>query len=149
MKKTLSFVLAVLMLASVSMSAMAAGCEQETAATFEPNSIAYMQLDEVTSSETKAQILAAREAIIFSHSWVADDVNGEVLDKDGNVKEVLPHFSELFPSDWEVPMMVDNLELSEENASPASLPSWDPVTFFSGIAYFEGSLRNHGYPRIL
>lgn len=63
---------------------------------------AYMNLEAV-SKELKPVIWEARMKIIFSNSWVADETNGWVLDKNGNIIEVLPHFSDLFPDDWEIP----------------------------------------------
>lgn len=63
---------------------------------------AYMNMEDV-SEELKPVIWEARMEIIFNNSWVADEINGCVLDEAGNVIEVLPHFSELFPEDWEVP----------------------------------------------
>lgn len=63
---------------------------------------AYMNIEDV-SEELKPVIWEARMEIIFSNSWVADEINGRVLDDAGNVIEVLPHFSELFPDDWDVP----------------------------------------------
>lgn len=63
---------------------------------------AYMNMEYV-SEELKSVIWEARMEIIFNNSWVADEINGRVLDEAGNVIEVLPHFSELFPDDWVVP----------------------------------------------
>lgn len=63
---------------------------------------AYMNMKEVPE-EIRPVIWEARMEIIFNNSWVADEINGRVLDEAGNVIEVLPHFSELFPEDWEVP----------------------------------------------
>lgn len=72
---------------------------------------AYLDLD--TAGDTvKPLILAARNKIIYQHSWVADEAYGEILDPDGNVKEVLPHFSDLFPLDWDVPIESQELDLS-------------------------------------
>jgi len=64
--------------------------------------LAYMSTEGV-SAQVKEQIVEARMEIICSKSWVADGVTGRVLDEDGNVLEVLPHFSEIFPADWEKP----------------------------------------------
>lgn len=69
---------------------------------------AYMDLNEVPD-ELKAIVLEARNRIIFSTSWVADEINGWILDEDRNVLETLPHFSEIFPADWEVPAGPDAL----------------------------------------
>lgn len=63
---------------------------------------AYMDM-ETAPEELRQVIREARCRIIFSSSWVADETNGWVLDEDGNVIEELPHFSEIFPEDWEIP----------------------------------------------
>lgn len=63
---------------------------------------AYMNLDEA-SSEIKPVIQEARNRIIFNTSWAANGTNAWVLDEDGNVIEKLPYFSQLFPSDWDMP----------------------------------------------
>lgn len=31
-------------------------------------------------------------------------MNGQILDKNGNIKRKVPEFSELFPEDWELPV---------------------------------------------
>ena len=48
-------------------------------------------------------ILEARDRIIFTHSWTDDEIDGRILDEDGNVIETVPYFHDIFPSDWEVP----------------------------------------------
>ena len=65
---------------------------------------AYMDIEKATP-ELKQKILQAREEIILSNSWVADDTNGRILDKNGNIIKELPHFSDLFPEDWEPPVL--------------------------------------------
>lgn len=65
-------------------------------------SVAFMDLSQADIEMTN-QIIAAREEIIFSHSWVADGLQGWVLDEDGNVIEEVPQFSDLFPANWEIP----------------------------------------------
>lgn len=72
---------------------------------------AYLNLD-AAEDDLRPIIIAARNKIIYRHSWVADEVYGEILDQDGDVKEVLPHFSDLFPTDWEVPVESQELDLS-------------------------------------
>ncbi len=69
---------------------------------------AYMNLNEA-KSEIKPVIQEARNRIIFNTSWVADEINGRIRDEDGNIIEILPHFSELFPSDWQIPTISDAL----------------------------------------
>lgn len=64
---------------------------------------AYMDLN-LAQEELKPVILEARNRIILGRSWVSDDLDGRILDKNGNVIEEVPHFSEIFPEDWEIPM---------------------------------------------
>lgn len=67
----------------------------------ETETIAYMDLQEA-SPALQEEILQAREAIIFSNSWVVDGYNAHVGRADGSI-EVLPKFSTLFPG-WDVPV---------------------------------------------
>lgn len=62
---------------------------------------AYMEL-ESAPADLKSKIVEARNTIINNESWVADGYDMYIIDVDGSQKEV-PHFSELFPSDWELP----------------------------------------------
>ena len=64
---------------------------------------AYIDLNSVDSTELKNKIVEARNTIIFSQSWVNDEINGYTLDEYGNREEV-PKFHEIFPSDWEIPI---------------------------------------------
>ena len=62
----------------------------------------YAHLDyETAGKDTRRVILVARNQIIFRVSWCDDNTNCFV-GEDG--KEALPHFHELFPSDWDVPI---------------------------------------------
>lgn len=73
---------------------------------------AYLNL-EAAEESLKPVILAARNKIIFRYSWVADGVSGRIYGKDGNIKEELPQFSELFPADWNEPVFpVQKVDLS-------------------------------------
>lgn len=65
---------------------------------------AYLNL-ETAEEAMKAIILEARNKIIFRYSWAADGINARVLDENGNIKEELPHFSDLFPEDWSEPVV--------------------------------------------
>ena len=65
---------------------------------------AHLNLETAPEME-KSVILEARNRIIFRYSWVADEVNGRVLDKNGGVIKELPHFSDLFPEDWDEPIV--------------------------------------------
>ena len=98
MKKTLAMIFSVIMIAGLSIPALAADKNQIDRA------VAYEQIDESTVESRRAEILAAREAIIYSESWVADGVYGEILDRNGNVKKILPQFSDIFPEDWDIPV---------------------------------------------
>ncbi len=64
----------------------------------------FASLDpENASPEMREKILSARNTIIFSTDWVADGFEMRVEDRDGNVIQRLPHFSELFPG-WDLPV---------------------------------------------
>ena len=58
---------------------------------------------ENASPEMREKILSARNAIIYDTDWVADGFEMRVEDRDGNVIQRLPHFSELFPN-WDLPV---------------------------------------------
>lgn len=58
---------------------------------------------EQASVAMKEKIIDAREKIIYSQSWVADGLQGYVYNRDGNIIEEIPQFSDLFPANWEVP----------------------------------------------
>lgn len=62
---------------------------------------AYMILDDVEES-LKPIILEARWRIISNTSWVDDELNGYIEDEAGNIIEIVPHFHEVFPADWEI-----------------------------------------------
>lgn len=123
MKKTIAMILSATMIAGLSVLTMAADENRIGQA------IAYERIDESTVESRKTAILAAREAIIYSETWVADGVYGEILDRDGNVKEVVPQFSDIFPEDWDIP--------SEKNSIPV-LTSSDPE--YEITPYFEGDV---------
>lgn len=99
MKKIVSVVLAWMMLIGTTVTASAAEADHEKQL---GNDIAYLELDEA-SPDMQKKILKAREQIIYNTDWVADGYNGAVMDAEtGEIIEVLPHFSEIFP-DWDVP----------------------------------------------
>ena len=62
---------------------------------------AYMILDEADES-MKPIILEARWRIISNSTWVDDDLNGHIEDEMGNIIEIVPHFHDIFPADWEI-----------------------------------------------
>lgn len=73
---------------------------------FKKNNIeyyAYMDIDNADEN-LREIILEARKQIINSvDGWAADGVEGYVVDSEGNIKEKIPCFHELFPLDWEPP----------------------------------------------
>ncbi len=68
---------------------------------------AYMEF-ETAPEVLQPKILEARSDIIFNTSWIADDLNAYVIDEEGNIVEELPHFSEVFPNDWDIPVFPVN-----------------------------------------
>lgn len=68
----------------------------------EAQEFAYLD-PENASPEMREKILSARNAIIYDTDWVADGFEMRVEDRDGNVIQRLPHFSELFPN-WDLPV---------------------------------------------
>lgn len=99
MKKVLAFLLACSVFCSISVPAFARSGHMNTVEEY-----AYMDLESAPKS-LQQQILAARNDIIFNTSWIADDLDAYVTDAKGNIIEEVPHFSEVFPSDWEVPVL--------------------------------------------
>ncbi len=95
MRRVISAALAMVMVMAISIPAFAIDKEREV------SRLAYMNLDQA-SEAMQEKILQAREEIIFSKSWVADGLQGFVYDKDGNVIEEVPQFSEIFPADWDM-----------------------------------------------
>jgi len=72
---------------------------------------AYLTLDDADPSLAPV-IIEARNRIIFRQSWVADGLKGYVHDRNGNVIEEVPQFSDLFPEDWDVPVLPVEVDLS-------------------------------------
>ena len=64
---------------------------------------AYLDMNDA-DDELKPVIQAARNIIIHRHDWVADG-EASIVNKDGELVEEIPHFYELFPEDWEVPIV--------------------------------------------
>ena len=62
---------------------------------------AYMILEE-SNEALHPIILEARWRIISGESWVDDDLNGYIEDENGNIIEIVPHFHDIFPADWEI-----------------------------------------------
>lgn len=72
---------------------------------------AYLTLDDVDPSLVPV-VIEARNRIIFRQSWVADGLKGYVHDRNGDVIEEVPQFSDLFPEDWDVPVLPVEVDLS-------------------------------------
>jgi hypothetical protein len=108
---------------------------------------AYMNI-ETADSITADRILEARNEIIFSKSWVADGISGYLEDSEGNILEVAPQFSELFPADWDVPVLpviymddcvVTPDSISGDRQGAIIRPASDPVGFLE--RFFEDLRR--------
>lgn len=129
MKKTIAMVLSVVMIVGMIVPVTAVDENRIELA------IAYERIEESTAESRKTEILAAREAIIYSKSWVADGIYGAILDQNGNVKEVLPQFSEVFPEDWDVPVEKNSYSVlvtpDLEPVSTSSAPEFDINLFFN------------------
>ena len=67
---------------------------------------AYMDINEA-ENEIKPLIEAARKYIIYQYTWVDDELSAEVRDQDGNVKMAAPKFHDIFPEDWEIPLVTE------------------------------------------
>lgn len=126
MKKTIAMILSVIMIASLSVPAMAAD-ENRIG-----QMIAYERIDENTMESRKTAILEAREAIIYSESWVADGVYGEILDRNGNVKKVVPQFSDIFPADWDIPV-----EKNSHTVLISAQPKFDILPYFNNLVWLS------------
>jgi len=102
--------------------------------TIEDSTLYYAYLLDLESADelTTSRILRARNEIIFNQeSWVADGFILEIMDSDGNVIRTAPQFSDLFPSDWEIPIMhSDEDEVVDSNAPNSLLELWfmDSIT---------------------
>lgn len=102
MKKSFTMLIAVILALSLSCGALAQEGEVfpnlEKAAGY-----AYLDLD-TADADLREKILDARNEIINGTNWVEDDAEAYIVDTEtGEVLQELPHFSEVFPSDWEQP----------------------------------------------
>lgn len=109
MKKMASVMLAIAIVFCASASAMAVDSSQslsadsvQAAKVAAAEKIAYMNA-ETASPALRAEILEARNVIIFNETWIADGFEATVTEPDGTVHSV-PHFSDLFPADWDLPV---------------------------------------------
>lgn len=109
MKKMASVFLALATVFCVGASAMAVDTSQSlnaesvhAAKVAAAEKIAYLDT-ETASPALKAEILEARNVVIFNETWIADGYEATVTEPDGTVHSV-PHFSDLFPADWDLPI---------------------------------------------
>lgn len=107
--------------------------------------LAYLDLASVSSS-MKTAVLAARSRIIASTSWVADDVTGYIYDADGNIIDILSHFSEIFPADWEIPS-VSSSEYNSVNIRFSQRATMSDINYYySGSVYLQNPPSNSDSP---
>ena len=126
MKKALSVFLAIAVLICSSVITFASNSVNAREPDLE---LAYLDYDSATP-EMKEKILAARNQIIFSTSWVADGYSASIGNvKTGEIIRVLPSFSELFPG-WDIPVLavpdVADNALPDESQSIMN-PIIDPI----------------------
>lgn len=124
LRKGLASVFAMVLAFTLTVPALATDLRQA-----ELNHYAYMNL-ETANESLKVKILEARNEIIMNSSWVADGIKGYVVDENDEIVRELPHFSECFPSDWEIPTFqnVDSAGLNVVQAD-SSEGEWDPREF--------------------
>lgn len=113
LKKMASFFLAITTVFCASASVMAADFSQNSnteslraAKVAAAAEIAYLDV-KTAAPALKAEILEARNVIIFNETWIADGYEATVTEPNGTVHNV-PHFSELFPADWDLPIEEPN-----------------------------------------
>lgn len=132
MKKVVCIILSVALVASIMcFPASALSTELQDQDMASSTAIAYMNLEDATE-EVQAQIIEARAEIIYSQSWVADGLLGYVLDEDGDIIEVVPQFSDLFPSNWADPF-VDTSINQVLLSSPNNISSSELMRLFEDV----------------
>ena len=99
--------------------------------------IKYANMDlETADTYTQELIQSARNAIIYSESWVANGISGRIKDSEGNTIFELPTFSEIFPADWDMPAIntcaatssLDiSTQLSDSSAPKAGGDNWQII----------------------
>lgn len=84
----------------------------------EASKLAYQDLKSA-SPEMQEKILEARAQIMYNTDWIADGCEGGTFDiKTGEILSTLPHFSEVFPEDWEPPVDKSMEQWAENPSSP-------------------------------
>lgn len=152
MKKIISSVLSIALIISTLCSpASASSTCSNPSKLQEMNSskaIAYMDLEQA-SEEMQAQIIEAREEIIYSQAWVADGLQGYVLNADGVIIEEVPQFSDLFPADWDMPSINNGKkqlsQLSDISPTNAGQPD-DIMHFYNGTLTLSLPPENSNSP---
>lgn len=150
MKKSISAVLSIALILSMTCYPASASstCSNspESQEIYSSRAIAYMNLDQA-SEEMQAQIIEAREEIIYSQAWVADGLQGYVLNADGDIIEEVPQFSDLFPADWDMPSINnDEEQLSEIYPTNASRQPDDIMYFYNGTLTLSLPPENSNSP---
>lgn len=103
MKRTMLVVMTIIMACFCVLPASAVGIATEGPISADVVNLAYMDLNS-TNVDAHASILQARRVIIENSTWVTDELNGWIEDEEGNIVEVVPHFHEIFPEEWEIPI---------------------------------------------
>lgn len=86
---------------------------------------AYMNLESV-DEEMEYLVLNARNEIIMETSWVADGVKGYVVDENDKIVREVPHFYEVFPADWQMPVFpTEKTNLGHDVVIQAENGYWD------------------------
>lgn len=83
-----------------------------------PDSVRKLAYSDLESADpvTQQKILGAREQVIFSQSWVVEG-RAYVTDSAGNITES-PQFYDIFPEDWDVPVMDIDINACALNPRP-------------------------------
>lgn len=138
MKRTRACAIAVIMLITLCVPTQAAEKHHKVTRAECPAelAIAYSEIDESTTEAEREQILEARSEIIYSHSWVADGLSACILDENGNVEEILPQFSEIFPEDWEEPIEKTSIEEQDDAVIPMST-KYDWCPFYNDSVFLK------------
>ncbi len=101
------------------------------------------------------KILAAREEVIYSHSWVNDTISGVMMasiDSNNRQFSITPKFSELFPG-WEVPKSeAADAPVPAGSAEEVSAPNKTAGNLLNGakatVKNAETILRTRGFIKI-
>lgn len=88
--------------------------------------LAYMDLADEQNENLKAAILEARNTIIYSESWCADDMDAFVYDTATGVREDIPKFHDIFPEDWDLPIR----EVDTKRLGVAGTDSFDDLEVY-------------------